>query len=179
MSSTPFSTSSQRLPTLTEWSIDHIRNIFEASTDSHALQAITNTFSDTLSASVNGKPLNRSGVEHLVLGMRRAAAAAGLKVDWERTLEVPDDDATNRDGSFGGFYTISGLRKEIPGSRTLADFIRHKTVTVRIESQSNDQNVDSRKIVSLVFVATDVPVASSTSSITSAGQVNAMPVTRV
>jgi hypothetical protein len=97
------STSSQRLATLTEWSVDHIRSIFEAPTDMHALQAITNTFSDSLSASVNGKPLNRSGVENLVLAMRRAAVAAGLKVDWERTLEVPDDDKTNRVSHLSSF----------------------------------------------------------------------------
>ncbi|KAK7463388.1 hypothetical protein VKT23_006743 [Stygiomarasmius scandens] len=147
-----------RLPTLTEWSVDHIRAVFEAPTDSHALQAISETFSTSLSASVNGRPLNRSGVENLVLAMRRDAASTGLKVDWERTLEVPDDANTNRDGSFGGFYTISGLQKQIPGSHTPMDFIRHKTVTVRIESQVGDQFIDSRKIVSLVFVATDFPV---------------------
>ncbi|THV07221.1 hypothetical protein K435DRAFT_772591 [Dendrothele bispora CBS 962.96] len=153
----------QRLPTLTEWSVDHIRSVFEAPSDSSALQAISETFSTDLSASVNGKPLNRSGVENLVLAMRRAATTSGLKVDWERTLEVPDDGRTNRDGSFGGFYTISGLRKQVPGSCTPMDFIRQKTVTVRIESQLNDQNLDSRKIVSLVFVATDMPVPSSPS----------------
>jgi len=143
-----------RLPTLTEWSVDHIRAVFEAPTDSHALQAISDTFSNNLSATVNGRPLNRSGVENLVLAMRRDAASTGLKVDWERTLEVPDDANTNRvstsgkselhsgplltrfsfylqDGSFGGFYTISGLQKQIPGSHTPMDFIRHKTVTVR------------------------------------------------
>lgn len=81
----------------------------------------------------------------------------------------------------GGYYIIRNVKKALPGSSTLACFERHKSVNVecvlarahacmlgamnahlfglrRIESESPDPSVDSRRIVKLAIVATDVPV---------------------
>ncbi|KAG7089357.1 hypothetical protein E1B28_011047 [Marasmius oreades] len=152
-----YTSSSSQLCSLTEWSITHIRSIFEADTDDDALDAISGTFSPTLSATLNGVPLPREGLEKLVLSMRHGSFGGnGLRVQWKYTMEVPKD-STNREGAFGGVYTISGLRKTLPGSGMAAYFTRHKTVTVNIESQGSEEpNVDSRRIVSLVFVASDM-----------------------
>ncbi|KAF9267983.1 hypothetical protein L218DRAFT_656146 [Marasmius fiardii PR-910] len=149
---------SSQLCSLTEWSVAHIRNIFEADTDSDALDAISGTFSSTLSATLNGNPLPREGIDKLVLSMRHGSCSGkGLRVQWKHTVEVPRDSSTNREGSFGGVYVISGLRKTLPGSEKPTYFTRHKTVTVKIESQKPEEpNVDSRRIVDLVFVASDI-----------------------
>ena len=84
----------------------------------------------------------------------------------------------------GGYYVIRNVRKPLPGSSQLALFERHKSVNVecvyaparlllcysifranarcfrarRIKSESPDPTVDSRRIVKLAIVATDVPV---------------------
>ncbi|KAK1222881.1 hypothetical protein PQX77_014303 [Marasmius sp. AFHP31] len=143
---------------LTEWSIAHIRRIFEAPNDSEAVRAISETFSPTVSATLNGSPIPREGIDKLVLTMRQGSIGGnGLKVEWKHTVESPMDPSTNRDGSFGGVYVITGLRKSLPGSDEPVPFARHKTVTVRIESQNaEDYSMDSRRIVHLVFVASDI-----------------------
>ncbi|EGO25080.1 hypothetical protein SERLADRAFT_491638 [Serpula lacrymans var. lacrymans S7.9] len=145
-----------KLASLSAWSSQHVGCIFETRTDEDSLQAIDATFSKNLTASINGAPLNRDGLKQLVLTMRHSSAR-GLNVEWKQALDVAKDPSTNREGVFGGFYVIKGLRKRLPGSDMLAEFERHKTVTVRIESESSDPSVDSRKITHLVFVAIDVP----------------------
>ncbi|KAL0579294.1 hypothetical protein V5O48_002692 [Marasmius crinis-equi] len=90
-------TSSPQLSSLTEWSITHIRNIFEARTDAEALEAISETFSPTLSATLNGSPIPREGIDKLVLTMRQGSIGGnGLKVQWKHTVESPQDPTTNR-----------------------------------------------------------------------------------
>lgn len=88
-----------------------------------------------------------------------------------------------QNGMLGGYYVIRNVRKPLPGSSRLALFERHKSVNVeyvildrcvlmivsethlrvlhRIESESSDPTFDSRRIVKLAIVATDVPVSSS------------------
>uniref|UniRef100_A0A0W0EUY7 Uncharacterized protein n=1 Tax=Moniliophthora roreri TaxID=221103 RepID=A0A0W0EUY7_MONRR len=126
------------LCSLTEWSIVHVRNIFEASSDEEALRAIMETFSPTVSATLNGSPLPREGIDKLVLAMRQGGRSDGvgngLKVHWKHTVEVPINGSTNRDGSFGGVYIISGLKKTSPGSDRPTNFSRHKTVTVNLRT---------------------------------------------
>ncbi|KAG5635438.1 hypothetical protein H0H81_011258 [Sphagnurus paluster] len=150
-------TDSARLCSLVEWSVRHIRDVFEAPTDEQSLRAISATFADDVNASVNGAPLSREGISQMVLAMRRSSPD-GLKVKWMQAVEAPVDPATNRGGSFGGMYIIRGIRKNLPGSQRPVDFERHKTVTVKIESQSSSVHYDSRRIVSLVFVASDIRV---------------------
>ncbi|GLB40297.1 hypothetical protein LshimejAT787_0801680 [Lyophyllum shimeji] len=118
------------LCSLTEWSVQHIREIFEAPTDEETLHAISRTFAENVNASVNGAPLSQEGIRQLVLAMRRNSSR-GLTVHWKQAVEAPSDPATNREGSFGGVYIIRGMEKTLPGSQKPVDFERHKTVTVK------------------------------------------------
>ncbi|KAK2460244.1 hypothetical protein APHAL10511_007633 [Amanita phalloides] len=154
-----------RLCSLSEWSQQHIRDVFEAETDEDALRAIRNTFADGVDARANGKPLPREGIDALVLAMRNCCAnveeddgmpRSKLRVQWKCGVDVPTDPISNRDGSFGGVYVIKGIKRMVPGSLKPVEFERHKTVTVKIDSMSSDLAVDSRRITNLVFVASDV-----------------------
>ncbi|KIJ96530.1 hypothetical protein K443DRAFT_282042 [Laccaria amethystina LaAM-08-1] len=149
---------STQLSSLTEWSVQHIQHIFESTSDEAALRAVENTFSDDLIATVNGARINQQGIKHHVLALRQSPSRGGLKVYWQHTVEASRDPTTNRDGSFGGVYIIRGIQKVLPGNAYPTEFERHKTVTASIESQSPDSAIDSRKIVNLVFVASDVRV---------------------
>jgi hypothetical protein len=80
-----------RFSSLTEWSQQHIRDIFEATSDGESMQAISLTFSEDVTASVNSMPLNKEGITQLVKAMR-ASAPNGLKVDWFQTVEAPLDE---------------------------------------------------------------------------------------
>jgi len=146
-----------KLCSLSEWSVQHIRDIFEACDDEQSLQAILATFSNNLTASMNGMPLSLEGINQLVLDMRRSSPG-GLKVHWQHAMEDAQDPTTNRDGAFGGMYIIRGIQKTLSGMQKPVSFERHKTVTVKIESQCLSSYHDSRRIVSLVFVASDVRV---------------------
>ncbi|KAL0953259.1 hypothetical protein HGRIS_004509 [Hohenbuehelia grisea] len=146
-----------QLSSLSEWSAQHIRDVFEAPSDDAAIRAVENTFSEDLEATINGQPLKRDNIKQLVIAMRQDAPS-GLKVHWHRAVEVPREPSTPRDGSFGGSYVISGIRRQIPGTSQYGEFERHKTVTVRIQSQSSDPTFDSRRIVNLTFVASDIRV---------------------
>ena len=84
-----------KLSSLSEWSIQHIKGIFEAETDEDSLRNIRATFADNVSGFVNGSPLNREGIERLVLTMRKDSLM-GLKVDWKHLVEAPQDRSTNR-----------------------------------------------------------------------------------
>lgn len=149
---------STQLSSLTDWSVQHIQDIFESISDEAALRAVENTFSDDLIATVNGARINKRGIKQLVLALRQSASRCGLNVYWQHAVEASRDPTTNRDGSFGGVYIIRGIQKVLPGNTYPTEFERHKTVTATIESQSPDSAIDSRKIVNLVFVALDVRV---------------------
>lgn len=85
----------QTLSSLSEWSVRHIRDVFEARTDEQSLHAISSTFADHLNASINGAPLSRDGITQLVLAMR-GSSPGGLKVQWQQAVEAPSDPMTNR-----------------------------------------------------------------------------------
>lgn len=82
------------LPTIYEWSVEHIRNVFEAKTEEECAKAIDDTFSQHIDFSTNGKQLNRSDLHRFVLSMV-VSSGFRLKVQWQNALEVPRDD-TNR-----------------------------------------------------------------------------------
>ncbi|KAF9069008.1 hypothetical protein BDP27DRAFT_1326283 [Rhodocollybia butyracea] len=154
---------SLKLASLYEWSRDRMAAIFEAQTTEDALQAIKDTFPDNVKATLNGSPLPRDLIDKFVLVMRPTEfqwrdGYEGLKVHWKEYAEVPKDD-THRDGAFGGFYFITGLMKAHPKTGEVVPFIRFKTVTVKIESMSEDVSIDSRKITELVFVGSDKPAS--------------------
>ncbi|KAJ7285173.1 hypothetical protein C8J57DRAFT_1290623 [Mycena rebaudengoi] len=144
------------LSSLAEWSERNIRDVFQAPSDDLSRTAIAATFSDKLVGSLNGAPLNFEGISQLVMTMRHNAPG-GLQVEWKQASDMPDD-SLNRDGSLLGAYVIRGIHKLIPGSNRLAEFERRKRVSVRIESQSFESGLDSRKIVNLNLDATDVLV---------------------
>jgi hypothetical protein len=85
----------RQLSTLSEWSIQQIKNIFESPTDEGSLQSIQATFTDTVTATLNGAPLSRAGITQLVLAMR-GTSKTGLGVTWHHTVEVARDPSTNR-----------------------------------------------------------------------------------
>ncbi|KAJ7126803.1 hypothetical protein C8R44DRAFT_701604 [Mycena epipterygia] len=145
------------LSSLAEWSARHIRDVFEAPSDELSHRAIRSTFSGRLAGRLNGKALDFDGLCMLVNSMR-ASAPGGLKVEWKHAEEKTDDPG-HRDGSLVGEYTIRGIWKSIPGSEYLCEFERHKKVDVRIESQSSNLRLDSRIIVRLDIVASDIPVS--------------------
>jgi hypothetical protein len=89
LESSPFSS-------LTAWSHEHIGAIFEAPTNSAALEAISSTFAPTVQATLNGQPLPREGIDQLVLKIREGAGR-GLKVQWLAGVEAPSD-GTHRVG---------------------------------------------------------------------------------
>lgn len=84
-----------RLSSLSDWSIHHIRDVFEAPTDEESLRSIAATFSDDVTATLNGAPLSREGINQLVLAMMRGSSH-GLRVVWQQAVEVPRDPFTNR-----------------------------------------------------------------------------------
>ncbi|KAJ7455273.1 hypothetical protein B0H11DRAFT_2200392 [Mycena galericulata] len=140
-----------------DWSREHICAVFEAPSEPLAQRARTTAFSPTITAHLNGTALDFPALARLVDAIRASARAPrGLVVEWTRADATPDDPATNRDGSMVGAYIIRGIWKRV--GETLCEFERHKEVQVRIESQADDPAVDSRIIVQLDIVATDVPV---------------------
>lgn len=80
------------LPTLYEWSVAHIQNVFEAKSEDECLRAIDETFSRCIEFIANGKQLNRAELERFVLSMVESSGFR-LKVQWQNALEVPRDES--------------------------------------------------------------------------------------
>ena len=79
-----------KLSSLTQWSQERVRAIFESSSNEEFIQAIEGTFSSDLKATVNGKQVGRQETIQSVLSMR-AESSDGLRVEWKQTVEVPQD----------------------------------------------------------------------------------------
>lgn len=94
MAGQPRENATIKLPSLTLWSQEHIRAIFESSTNEESIQAIDETFSSNIKATLNGKQVDQFEIKQLVLSMR-AESPNGLRVEWKQTVEVPQD-AYNR-----------------------------------------------------------------------------------
>ncbi|KAJ7859150.1 hypothetical protein B0H14DRAFT_3446786 [Mycena olivaceomarginata] len=146
---------SKQLSSLTEWSMQHIRDVFEAPSDELSLRAIHSTFSRNLKANLNGAALDFDELCGLVSAMRKSARN-GLDVQWARADDAPDD-LGNRSANTA--FAASG--ESNPGSDQLFEFERRKKVVVRIQSQSAQPELDSRLIMKLDIVASDVQVQSS------------------
>ncbi|KAJ7364262.1 hypothetical protein DFH08DRAFT_766044 [Mycena albidolilacea] len=153
---------SKQLSSLTEWSMQHIRDVFEAPSDELSLRAIHSTFSRNLKANLNGAALDFDGLCGLVNAMRKSARNR-LDVQWARADDAPDD-LGNRNGVLVGEYRIRGIWRSNPGSEQLFEFERRKKVVVRIQSQSAQPELDSRLIMKLDIVASDVQVQSTTAT---------------
>ncbi len=79
-----------KLPTLAEWAEPHVKSIFEATSVDNTIQALDNTFAwaKPPNVTLNGMPLDRAGVEGLILNMR-PSPEGGLKVEWRELVGVP------------------------------------------------------------------------------------------
>lgn len=136
-----------KLSSLTQWSQEHVRAIFESSTNEEFIQAVEETFSSDIKATVNGKQVGRHEIKQSALSLR-AESPGGLRVEWKHTVELPQD-AYNRviffwtrprsqvfdllqNGSFGGFYVIHNIHRRIAGGNydNTVKIERHKAVTV-------------------------------------------------
>lgn len=126
------------LSSLSAWSIQQTRAVFEAPTSQLCQRAIESTFSPTLTARLNGTPLTYAALCRLVHAMR-ASAPRGLVVEWTRA-EASPNDCSNRvgevfaaaaafmqlqSGTLVGEYTVRGIWKDG------VEVERHKKVEVR------------------------------------------------
>ncbi|KAF7343777.1 hypothetical protein MSAN_01958700 [Mycena sanguinolenta] len=150
--------SSQPLSSLEDWSRQHITAIFEAPTNELTLQALDSAFSRALKATVNGEPCDFEGFGKMIAAMAQETAPGGPRVDWIFTEETLDD-AGHRSGVVKGEYFIRGIFAKVPGAEGLVEIEARKRVNGRIESQSSDAGVDSRRIVTLDATVNILPVA--------------------
>lgn len=134
------------LSSLTSWSQEHIAAIFEAPTEQGSLKALQETFSPSVKASINGKPLTYDDIERMVLEMRKEAPN-GLKVHWLQTVEASYDQNNLvsflyrdhgivfmtfiQEGLLGGTYIIKGIYKMVEGLDEPVEHTRHKVVIVK------------------------------------------------
>lgn len=87
--------SSVPLTSLTSWSMQHIHDIFEASSDEESLRALDKTFTRNVEATVNGHSIQYQDIQRMVLGLRKGSSTR-LKVSWQQAHELPQDPSTNR-----------------------------------------------------------------------------------
>ena len=79
-------------PTIYEWSVEHIRDVFEAKSEDECIKALDDTFSQHIDFSTNGKQLSRTDLQRFVLSMVHMSGFR-LKVQWQNALEVPRDES--------------------------------------------------------------------------------------
>ncbi|KAJ7212533.1 hypothetical protein GGX14DRAFT_519418 [Mycena pura] len=150
------------LSSLADWTMQHIRDVFEAPSSDLTVRALDSTFSRSLKATVNGTPVGFDGFSDLVASMQHTSPN-GPKVDWIFADETPDD-AGHRSGVVKGEYYIRGVFGKVPGSEAVVEFETHKQVVGRIELQSPEAGVDSRRIVKLDAIVSVLPVDRSNTS---------------
>ena len=80
------------LPTIYEWSIQHIKNVFEAKSEDECIRALDGTFSQNIDFITNGKQHSRADLQRFVLTMVTTSGFR-LKVQWQNALEVPRDSS--------------------------------------------------------------------------------------
>jgi hypothetical protein len=95
MASTQPAENAIKLSSLTQWSQEHIQSIFESPSNEESIQAVDETFSSDIKATLNGKQIGLPEIKQLVLSMR-AESPRGLRVDWNHSVEAPQDGYNNR-----------------------------------------------------------------------------------
>lgn len=80
------------LISLTRWSHNHIRDVFESTSEEECIQAIQKTFSKDIEATINGWQAQFDDIVQSVLTMRRESKH-GLKVEWKQSVEVSQDSS--------------------------------------------------------------------------------------
>ncbi|KAJ7628806.1 hypothetical protein FB45DRAFT_1028872 [Roridomyces roridus] len=158
-SPTPSSPTGTPLCSLASWSREHITAVFESPTNQLVLHALGNAFSRSLKATVNGASVDFDGFARLIADMSDSECEWGRpSVDWIFTEEMPDDADHRKNGLVKGEYFIRGIFTRIPGSNELAEIEARKEVVGRIESQSDEDGLDSRIIVRLDATVALLPV---------------------
>ncbi|KAJ7757660.1 hypothetical protein B0H16DRAFT_1537391 [Mycena metata] len=151
------SSSSPPLSSLADWTRRHICEVFESPTNELTLLALDSTFSRGLKATVNGDAVDFDGFSMLIASMAEHAAPTGPKVEWVFADETPDD-AGHRNGVVKGEYFIRDIFGKIPGTDQLIEIETRKQVVGRIESQTSEAGIDSRRIVRLDATVSVEPV---------------------
>ncbi|KAK6978220.1 hypothetical protein R3P38DRAFT_2580273 [Favolaschia claudopus] len=155
-------TSNSQIPlsSLVDWSRQHITAVFQAPSNELTLLALDSAFSRSLQATVNGEPVDFEGFAKMIGAMAEETAATGPHVDWV-FAEATESDDSGRNGVVKGEYYIRGICGRIPGSDgRLLEIECRKAVVGRIESQSSDLGIDSRRIVTLDATVSITPVDS-------------------
>ncbi|KAF8910534.1 hypothetical protein CPB84DRAFT_1672620 [Gymnopilus junonius] len=152
--------STAQLTSLTQWSKERIQKIFESPSDKDSIRAIEETFSKNVDATINGRKITFGDIKQSVLSIRKDSRSGGLRVQWHQTVEAPIN-SSNEEGSFGGTYSIEGIQRVLPGDQVPTSFKRQKTVIVRIKAHCTETAMDSRRIVTLAFVAADLRIEQS------------------
>jgi hypothetical protein len=80
--------------TLADWSMVHIKNMFEDPSDKVSLDVLRATFARDVNATVNGTPLSRDALEVFVGALRASAADRGLRVEWKKAEGVPKEGSS-------------------------------------------------------------------------------------
>ncbi|KAJ3840075.1 hypothetical protein EV361DRAFT_793549 [Lentinula raphanica] len=159
---------SAKLSTITEWADRRTAAVYTAKSKALAKDAIQELFAPHVKASINGRKITRDEIDQLLLDMRPTEEGP-LGFYWTDLVGTPRDPS-HRDGSVSGVFIISGLRLPHPHSGQMVPTFRRKGVAVsyyfllifklvhRIESQSQDPAIDSRRIVEFVAVANNYPL---------------------
>ncbi|KIK66097.1 hypothetical protein GYMLUDRAFT_55952 [Collybiopsis luxurians FD-317 M1] len=146
-----------KLCSISEWADKRTAAIYLSDSKTKAKQAIEDIFAPHVRASLNGKPITREQIDLLLLGMR-SSEEGSLGFWWTDRVATAVDPATQRDGAVGGVYIITGLQTPHPETGKPIPSFRRKAVAVKIESQSNDLSIDSRKIVEFTTIASNFPM---------------------
>ena len=111
-----------KLSSLTQWSQEHVRAIFESPSNEEFIQAVEETFSSDIKATINGKQVGRQEIKQSVLSMR-AESSGGLRVEWKHTVEVPQD--TYNRVIFFEPVLVQFLTSSCPTERIIRRFLCH------------------------------------------------------
>ncbi|KAJ3829275.1 hypothetical protein EV361DRAFT_959987 [Lentinula raphanica] len=144
------------LCSLSDWVQNRTSAIYVAPNKTESKKAIAELFAPHVKASINGRSITRQEIDELLLVMRPAEEGA-LGFYWTDLVATPKD-SSERGGAVSGMYVIAGLHLPHPQTGELVPTYRRKGVAVIIESQSQDLDVDSRKVVEFVSVANNYPL---------------------
>ncbi|KIK52684.1 hypothetical protein GYMLUDRAFT_88644 [Collybiopsis luxurians FD-317 M1] len=145
------------LSSIAEWTDERVAEIYLARSTAKAKQAIEDLFSPHVKASLNGRSITRAQIDQLLLGMR-STEEGDLGFYWTDLVDVSGDPKTHRNGALGGVYIITGLQLPHPETGKLVPSFRRKCVAIKVESQSEDLSIDSRKITEFTTIAYNYPM---------------------
>ncbi|KAJ6559747.1 hypothetical protein B0H19DRAFT_1375768 [Mycena capillaripes] len=148
---------------LADWSRRHITDVFDASTTDLTVQALDRAFSRSLKATVNGEPVDFDGFSNLIASIQLTAPAVP-KSNGSLRKKHRTTQAIGCNGVVKGEYYIRGTFGKMPGTETVVEIETCKKVVGRIESQSSEAGVDSRRIVKLDAIVSVEPVDRSKTS---------------